>query len=78
RGYAKPWSEWDNGKIKILEWNEDFQPLGLDEPKLMSHLGKFTRNGAMFPLTMLSWKAASNTSLDGVWKSAKVVVNIHS
>ncbi|KAF6163493.1 hypothetical protein GIB67_031100 [Kingdonia uniflora] len=38
RGYAKPWSEWDNGKIKILEWNEDCQPLGPNEPKLMSHL----------------------------------------
>ncbi|KAF6148322.1 hypothetical protein GIB67_025541 [Kingdonia uniflora] len=39
RGYAKPWSEWDNGKFKILEWNEDCQPLGPNEPKLMSHLG---------------------------------------
>ncbi|KAF6162036.1 hypothetical protein GIB67_002625, partial [Kingdonia uniflora] len=38
RGYAKPWSEWDNGKIKILEWNEGCQPLEPNEPKLMSHL----------------------------------------
>ncbi|KAF6134379.1 hypothetical protein GIB67_005771 [Kingdonia uniflora] len=66
RGYAKPWSKWDNGKIKILEWNEDCQPLGPNEPKLMSHLGNLARNGAMFPLTMLSWKVASNTSLDGI------------
>ncbi|KAF6175951.1 hypothetical protein GIB67_003439 [Kingdonia uniflora] len=68
RGYAKPWSEWDNEKIKILKWNEDCQPLGPNEPKLMSHL-------AMFPLTMLSWKVASNTSLDGVWQSVKDNIN---
>ncbi|KAF6153597.1 hypothetical protein GIB67_027464 [Kingdonia uniflora] len=37
----------------------------------MSHLGNLAQNGAMFPLTILSWKATSNTSLDGVWKSAK-------
>ncbi|KAF6168860.1 hypothetical protein GIB67_041744, partial [Kingdonia uniflora] len=66
RGYAKPWSEWDNGKIKILEWNEDCQPLGPNEPKLMYHLGNLARNAVMFPLTMLSKKVASNTSLDGV------------
>ncbi|KAF6145889.1 hypothetical protein GIB67_028884, partial [Kingdonia uniflora] len=71
RRYAKPWSKWDNGKIKILEWNEDCQQLGPNEPKLMSHLGNLARNGAMFPLTMLSWKTASNMSLDVVWKSVK-------
>ncbi|KAF6162565.1 hypothetical protein GIB67_003111 [Kingdonia uniflora] len=66
RGYAKSWSEWDNGKIKILEWNEDCQLLGPNEPKLMSHLGNLARNGALLPLTMLSWEVTSNTSLDGV------------
>ncbi|KAF6174414.1 hypothetical protein GIB67_024436 [Kingdonia uniflora] len=72
RVYAKPWSEWDNGKIKILQWNEDCQLLGPNEPKLMFHLENLTRNGVMFPFTMVSWMVASNTSLDGVWKSAKI------
>ncbi|KAF6150498.1 hypothetical protein GIB67_030299 [Kingdonia uniflora] len=78
RGYAKPWSEWDNGKIKILEWKKDCQPPGPNEPKLMSYLGNLAWNGVMFPLAMLSWKVVSNTCLDGDWKSVKVVVNIHS
>ncbi|KAF6137443.1 hypothetical protein GIB67_009919 [Kingdonia uniflora] len=78
RGYAKPWSEWDNRKIKIQEWNEDCQPLGPNEPKLMSHLGNLARNGAIFPLTMLSWMVASNTSLDGVWKSVKAMAQKNS
>ncbi|KAF6165171.1 hypothetical protein GIB67_000755 [Kingdonia uniflora] len=36
------------------------------------------RNEAMFPLTMLSWKVESNTSLDGVWKSVKAMAQKNS
>ncbi|KAF6166506.1 hypothetical protein GIB67_005368 [Kingdonia uniflora] len=41
----------------------------------MSHLGNLVRNEAMLPLTMLSLKVASNTSLDGVWQSVKDNIN---
>ncbi|KAF6156278.1 hypothetical protein GIB67_008048, partial [Kingdonia uniflora] len=43
-----------------------------DEPLETDNVvGNLAQNGAMFSLTMLSWKVASNTSLDGVWISVK-------
>lgn len=49
---------------KIIEWDEDCQPVGEYGQHLMSHLGNLSWNGELFRLTMLSWCKADKDKLE--------------